>query len=168
MNKTYIGIDNGVTGSIGIIYPDNKYIFFKTPVKIEQSYTKTKQNISRIDIIKLKVLFALYLKNIERENMNVMIERPMVNPTRFKATVSGIRALEATIILMEQLCISYNYIDSKEWQRKLLPKNCKGEELKLASLSVGKRLFPLCEEQIIKQKDADGLLIAEYMRRSDK
>jgi len=56
----------------------------------------------------------------------------------------------------------YEYIDSKEWQKVLLPKGIKGsDELKKASLDIGKRMFPTLK---IK-KDADGLLIAEYLRR---
>jgi hypothetical protein len=44
----------------------------------------------------------------------------------------------------------------------LLPKGIKGsDELKKASLDVGVRLFP----KLPLKKDADGILIAEYMRR---
>jgi hypothetical protein len=86
----------------------------------------------------------------------------MVNSTRFNATLSAIRALEATLIALEESQFPYEYIDSKEWQKLLLPKGLKGsDELKKASLDVGKRMFPELE---IK-KDADGLLIAEFMRR---
>jgi hypothetical protein len=88
----------------------------------------------------------------------------MVNSTRFNATLSAIRALEATLIALERSQFPYEYIDSKEWQKVLLPKGLKGsDELKAASLDIGKRLFPSLD---IK-KDADGLLIAEYMRRRD-
>jgi hypothetical protein len=86
----------------------------------------------------------------------------MVNSTRFNATLSAIRALEATLIALEQAQWPYEYIDSKEWQKELLPKGLKGsDELKNASLDIGKRLFP----ELNIKKDADGLLIAEYLRR---
>jgi hypothetical protein len=40
------------------------------------------------------------------------------------------------------------------------------EELKLASLETGKRLFPMA--RLDGFKDADGLLIAEHCRRTKK
>ena len=49
------------------------------------------------------------------------IERPMVNPKRFEATVSALRALEATLIVLESLNIGKEYCDSKGWQKALLP-----------------------------------------------
>jgi hypothetical protein len=74
-----------------------------------------------------------------------------------------VRALEATLIALEEMEWPYSYIDSKEWQKVMLPSGLKGSDLlKKASLDVGKRLFPTLN---IK-KDADGLLIAEYMRRT--
>lgn len=155
----HIGIDNGVTGSLGIITGETASLH-KTPTFSEQSYTKTKQNITRIDTKKL-----FNLLNFEGGDspihLRCLIERPMVNPGRFKATVSAIRALEATIIVLEQLSIPYEYIDSKEWQRALLPKGCEKEELKKAAVDIAKRLFPSVE----CNGDADGLLIAEYCRR---
>jgi hypothetical protein len=49
----------------------------------------------------------------------------------------------------------------------MFPKGLKGIELKKASMDIGIRLFPHLEEVIIKQKDADGLLIAEWARRNN-
>ena len=48
MSKVFIGIDNGVTGSIGII-TDESSEFFMVPTFSQQSYTKAKANITRID-----------------------------------------------------------------------------------------------------------------------
>ncbi len=93
----------------------------------------------------------------------------MVNPTRFKATTSALRALEATLCVIELLRYPYTYIDSKEWQRELLPSAIKGgPELKKASMQIGCRMFPKHKEKIIKQKDADGILLAEFCRRKFK
>lgn len=103
MVKHYIGIDNGVTGSIGIITVKggSKYsAFIKTPVIKCLSYTKEIQHIHRIDWNVLK-------DNLPTENTTVLIERPMVNPRAFKATQSALRALEATIIVLEMLKIEY-------------------------------------------------------------
>ena len=160
MSKTYIGVDNGTTGSIGIL-ADGKTLYVHTPTKKELSYTKKKQYISRIDTAKLADL----LDEFAMDNAIAILERPLVNPGRFKATVSGVRALEATLIVLEMLKVPYQYIDSKEWQKALLPSGLKGNELKKASLEVGKRLFP--QVDFSGFKDADGLLIAEYARRKN-
>ena len=151
--KNYLGIDNGVTGSIGIIL-DNEYNYFKTPVKKELSYTKTKQWLNRIDFDVLKKDLSIY--NIHL----AVIERPMVNPGRFKATMSAMRALESTQIVLEQLKIPYQWIDSKEWQKAMLPAGLEKEELKEASLQIGTRLFPNIKWDNFD--DADGILIARY------
>ena len=45
MKKVFIGIDNGVTGSMGVI-TENSYNFLKIPVIKELSYTKVKQYIN--------------------------------------------------------------------------------------------------------------------------
>ena len=160
-NKVYIGIDNGVTGSIGII-SDSGSELIPTPVKMEQSYTKAKQNISRIDYLKLFDLLC----NYNSVPTMILIERPMVNPTRFKASASALRALEATLIAVESLGLAYSYIDSKEWQKVLLPSG--SSDLKKDSMDIACRLFPSHSTSIKKHKDGDGLLIAEYCRRKFK
>ena len=164
-DKLYIGIDNGTSGTIGFIY-NNESVFVKTPVRKEQNYTKKKGNISRIVVEQLADIFADVIGKYDTENALCLIERPMVNPTRFKATISAIRALEATLIVLEWMGVPHAYIDSKEWQKELLPIGIKGSpELKRASMDIGIRLFPQHKELIEKHKDADGMLIAEFARR---
>jgi len=160
----FIGIDNGVSGSIGIVpSSDEKDLvpqYLKMPVKKELSYTKVKQWINRIDTLSLFTILNTYISS----KVVLAMERPMINPGRFKATVSAIRALEATLIVIERLGFSYRYLDSKEWQKVLLPSGLESNELKEASLQVGVRLFPKVD--YTKFNDADGLLIAEYLRRT--
>ena len=157
---TIIGIDNGVSGAITVmtnIGAIQTIEHINTPVKKELSYTKKKQWITRVDYPKIR----RFLKGFIDTNMICLIERPMVNPGRHKATLSAMRALECTLIALETLKIPYEYIDSKEWQKALLPKGCgKGPELKKAAEVVAKRLFPS-----MKILNADSLLIAEYARR---
>lgn len=166
MSKIYVGIDNGVTGSIGVIY-NNSYSFKKLPIKSEQSYTKTKQNITRIEFAEMLAELASIKAESLKKNCGIfcLIERPMVNPGRFKATISALRALESVLICLEKVQISFQYIDSKEWQKVLLPKGIEKEQLKKASCDVACRLFPEFKENIIKHKDGDSLLMAEYARR---
>ena len=159
--RAYIGIDNGVSGSIGIIRGEETF-FLNTPTKSELNYTKKKAIITRIDHNLLASILAAY-----KDNCFVILERPMVNPQRFQATTSALRALESTLIVIENLNLPIAYIDSKIWQKMLLPSGIKGsDELKKASMDIGCRLFPQHAENIKKHKDADGMLIAEYCRRT--
>lgn len=171
--KYYIGIDNGVSGSIGILDQDGKVIFFgPTPTKSVISYTKSRvRHMTRIDVRTLNDLLIRVLSlaiNIEKEDAQgnaithyrAFIERPMINPTRFQASLSARASLEATLIVLENLHIPYEYIDSRTWQKVMLPKGVTGEQLKSASHDIGARLFA-----IEHTGDYDGLLIAEWARR---
>lgn len=162
--KLWIGIDNGPTGTIGVIDVEGVPLeFFQTPSIFGQDYTKTKKNISRINSPELFERLQIYAPG-GGIAVIALVERPMVNPTRFVSTVTALRAFEATIVILETLGIPYQFIDSKEWQKELLPKGIKGsEELKKASLDIGKRMFP--KHVISGHKDMDGILIAEYGRR---
>ena len=69
---------------------------------------------------------------------------------------------------LDELCLRYEFIDSRKWQKELLPelkdKKNRHAKLKELSLAVGKRLFPSID--FTGFKDADGLLIAEFARRN--
>lgn len=173
--KSYIGIDNGVTGSIAIINP-NKGLEIghpaicligmrKTPVVLQQNYTKTKKNINRLNIKEMKQILDDWILAGDEVNSLAIIERPMVNPGRFQATLSAMRCMEATLCALESRSIPYMFVDSKQWQKCLLPAGCEKEELKHASHDIGIRLFPSLKEIIDKHGDADSILIAEWARR---
>lgn len=161
MSKIWVGIDNGVSGTIGIVGEGIDPVFVKTPVKKEQDYTKAKKIITRLDYSKFMELFS----GLNKNDVCVVIERVMVNPQRFAATVSALRCHEAELIMIELLGCKHMFIDSKEWQKVMLPKGCSGDELKKASLDIGNRLFPQFEG--LKHPDRDGILIAEYARRKN-
>lgn len=164
-NKLYIGFDNGISGTVGMIF-NNQTWFFLPPTKLEQNYTKKKGNITRIILPELVSIISGLLIKINPESIMCLIERPMVNPKRFQASTSALRALETQLNTVELLQIPYQYEDSKAWQKELLPKGVKGDvALKEASKNIGCRLFPQHAELIKKHKDADGILMAEYCRR---
>lgn len=154
--QSWGGIDNGVTGGITILSRNGTVIVHeKTPVKKCLNYTKKKAFINRIDFDKFKELILQ-----AGSNTHFLIERPMVNPKRWVASVSALRCMEATEIIFEQLQIPYEWVDSGEWQKKLLPSGLKGEaELKLAASEVTKRLYPR-----LKIHNADCLLIALHCK----
>lgn len=162
MRDFVIGIDNGI-GTMGIIGKNGFYNFEETPTMSQQDYTKKKKNITRIDSVEMAKKLSMWIDACGGTNGIVLIERPMVNPQRFLATASALRAHEAILTVVERMGLPHMFIDSKEWQKILLPAGCQKEELKKASLDIGNRLFPL----LIKSsaKDRDGILIAEYGRR---
>lgn len=165
-HKIYCGCDNGTTGTIACVGECGSH-FIETPIIKEQSYTKVKKIISRIDHLSLKQWFLDIMgETYKPSDIIVAIERPMINPMRFQASVSAARSLEATLCVIEDLGIPHFYVDSKSWQTKMLPKGVQGSaELKKASMDIGLRLFPDHESVIRKHKDADGLLIAEWASR---
>lgn len=160
--KYYIGIDNGVSGAVGIVSNDSEPIWFPTPIISELSYTKKKQYITRIDHSKL---YETLSKIVDSKDCLFILERPMINPTRFSASISAARSLESTLIIIESLKKPFEYTDSKFWQNEMLPSGLKDKELKEASKQIGKRLFPQID---FGKCDADAILIAEWARRKNK
>ena len=125
MDKIYIGIDNGVSGSIGIVGGHNQGTSFVTPVKLQQDYTKKQKNLNRLDILCFKGILNEYAHYHDEDNKDLarvaIIERPFVNPMMFQASISAVRCLEAQLCVLESMEISFMFIDSKEWQKALLP-----------------------------------------------
>lgn len=157
------GIDNGVSGSIGIIGETGGVKYLHMPIRRVLEYTKGVRWVNRIDVPKLH---DILVQTVEDQMNAIVLERPLVHPGMFRATMSAMRALEATLIVIEMVGYRYCYIDSKEWQKVLLPHGLKGGELKVASKSVAARLFPKID--LTGFPDADGLLIAEYYSRNWK
>lgn len=160
-HKILIGIDNGVTATIGVVGEGIIPLMMKLPTKKEQNYTKKKDNITRLDAKG----FAKLIGGYDPNDVMVVMERPMVNPTRFKATTSALRCFEAELILIEHFGYAHCFVDSKDWQKVMLPKGVSGDDLKNASLDIGNRLFPYFKD--FKHPDRDGILIAEYARRAN-
>lgn len=158
--KKYIGIDNGVSGAVGIVDDSGYFNWFIMPVISVPNYQKDKHNITRINVPVLKGMLEEY----SLTKCRAFVERPMVNPVRFKASTSALRALEATLIVLESLDIGYSFVDSKAWQKEMLPRGTKGDDLKTMSLGIAKRLWPKID--FPKKSDGDAILIAEYARKN--
>lgn len=168
-----IGIDNGTSGTIGFICGEH-YDFLETPVIVKLDFTKSvKKEIKRLDVDVFCKILNLYKSIAEdvKEPLICYLERPFTNPTLFNTSMLAVRCFEAELTVIESLKIPYVVIDSKAWQKELLPegttakgkdKKSKKNELKFASMEIGIRTFPLAEKTIRKHKDADGLLIARY------
>lgn len=171
MREMYIGIDNGVTGTMAVIVTATGQVRYgATPVKREQDYTKAKKMIGRIDNEGFKSFCWNQKINGGPYSTLAVLERPMKSPNRkfFNTTISAMRCLEAQLIMLEEMEIGRRFVGPKEWQKDMLPTGTKGTAaLKKASMDIGIQLFPQFKLFIEKHGDADGLLIAEWARRKD-
>ena len=165
----FLGIDNGPSGSVGVQEYNVRGMrygmdFFETPTYMLQDYTKAKKRISQLDMRFMRKYLRKYK---EGWNIHIAMERPLVNPQRFNASAVGLRVhqqwLDLFLFLRFPAPVS---LDSKEWQKPFLPVGTSGDELKRSSKEIGMKLFPKHAEAIRKHKDADGMFISEWMRRS--
>ena len=178
MSTVYVGIDNGASGTMGVIYSIGDYKFVKTPVKNCLHWTKEEQHVNRIDYPKFKKMLA-HAKKKSKGRLKVFMERPHSNGKQYKASISGARSGEAMLIALEELDIPYEIISSGDWQKPMFPsvntkrrteknkgkrKTRTDKQTKILSLEVGNKLFPKYKE--FKHPDRDGLLIAEWARRN--
>ena len=164
----YVGIDNGVTGSIGLIVEElGKVIWaesIKTPIIKRRNYTKENKYINCIDYKEV----AKTIDKYKADCVHVAVERPMVNPGRFFQTLSAMRSLEATEVAIgiSSNVESFCYVDSKDWQSDILP-GVEGNDLKPESWIIGISLY----NQILGKysgNDCDGLLIADWLMKGVK
>ena len=159
----YIGIDNGQSGSVGIIGPDG-VAYESIPTQDYLHYGKKgtiSQRLDRAGLSNLLPHFSAPGPWVGYANIHIYIERPFSGKF-INAVVPAHRFFEATIICLEDLQLGYTVVDSREWQAKMLG-NVKGSaNLKKASLLRGLQLYPQLAASIKSQGDADGLLIAHY------
>lgn len=151
----YIGIDNGVSGTVGILDDGEKVVFFKTPVIKSKHYAKSRDMLTRIDRKKLQKLLEPHLPAL------ALIEAPFTNPGMFQATLSNHRSHAEISGVLEDLGITFETVLPRTWQPAVLGDVSGRELLKEASLKKAKELFP---KLIIKAPDADGLTIAVYLK----
>lgn len=159
MSKTYIGIDNGSTGTIGIIAPDGVK-FLETPVVESLHYGKKGGLIKRLDRPAFKTLLA----GLNPVDCIVKIERPFTaGPMMINAMLHAHRFFESTICTLEDLGFGYEVIDSGTWQKAMLGEVKGSPELKKASKLRGIQLYPQFSDLIKKHGDADGILISHFI-----
>jgi hypothetical protein len=152
-----IGIDNGSTGSVGIVGWGNP-VFFNMPTKEAVHYAKSGKIFKRVDVAEL----CFELRRVPHP-VTAFIERPFTgSPMMINAALLAARAHEAVMIALEQLGIGYQTIDSKAWQSALISGVKGSPNLKKASRLKGIQLYPQLADYINHNGDADGLLIAHH------
>lgn len=169
LTTLYVGVDNGVTGWMAALDPRTGALVDLRPVPTYREVKETKAGGFETHIqpdeleqafLDIKAKFGSLETRVK-----VVYERPMINPMRFVATISAVRADEVLRVILARLSLPKVRLDSKQWQAALLPTGLKGPELKKASKDVALRLFPEWRERMAKAKDGDAILIAEFARR---
>lgn len=169
-----IGIDNGSTGTLCSWIINNQIEFIETPAKTELNYQKEINYIDRLD----HGFLTNWLKNIIKRakkiykdelKVIIILERPMVNPQRFDASLNAIRVFEAMLVIIQQLNLNYIVIDSKQWQHYYFGKDTQFIDLKIESLKKGIEIInalhiknEIITDLIKKHGDADALLITKF------
>lgn len=158
--STIIGVDNGCSGSVGIIRDGVAVHFGPVPTQDYLHYGKKGTISQRLDRMALDKILLWDAAN-SGFAARVYVERPFTaGPRMMNAAISAARFFEATIITLEDLGLGYEVIDSGVWQKPILG-NVKGSaELKHASKLRGQQMYPQFKDAITKQGDADALLIA--------
>lgn len=162
---TTIAIDNGVTGSIAIMGPDGDF-FEPVPTK-EQLMGKAGKVVRRIDHQELSRMIVMRLAPYgTNAGPRAYIERPFTGSAMMiNTTVLSARAHEAVSIVLEQLGIGCETVDSKPWQAAMLGAIKGSPALKKASMLRGMQMFPAHAQAIKEHGDADSLLMAAYYHK---
>lgn len=156
--------DNGTTGTIGWRYGCTTHEMIEVPVKKRASFHKSPRSTTVIDVNALETALRDMLDRAKVKPCDVIAyrERPMINPKRWQASMSASRADEAETIVLERMGIEYHYVDSKAWQRHILPSSGKkgttSDILKAESKDIGCKMFNHLSTIINKHGDADGIL----------
>lgn len=157
-----VGIDNGPSGSIGLIEMKDmmKFVeFHKVPTIKYLNYQKSRaKHITRLDHVSFSLMLQSWVNRAGKQSLTILIEKPVGNKF-LQSMISGARFLEAMLVCLEKLSLGYEIIGAQEWQKVMIPKT-KPKETKKVSLEVAKKLYPQIDYS--KFDDADGLMIAEY------
>lgn len=160
-----IGLDNGTTGSLAV-YDTNLNIMamHNLPVKNGLDYTKKAKHITRIDHPGMCELLT-QIKSGTNNDIHVYMEKPFTGGAMFmQNSIKAFRCFEAELIALEECEIGYTVINSKDWQKHIIPKGIKGsKELKKAALEIARRLYPYLSEKL-NLGNADSVLIAHHFK----
>lgn len=149
--STYIGIDNGVSGSIGILRDGVPELIHAREYTRPKAKRKGSLECDPFAITKI-------LEDAKPDG--VVLERPFRGQFR-NTEVSAAHFDSVVRTILETRGIPFIQVDSKKWQGPLLG-IVKAGETKHTSLSLGKRRWPALAAQIEDQGDADALFMAVH------
>lgn len=156
--------NSGTTGTVGWLGYRGMSKMVEIPVKKRTSFHKVPHSMTVIDVEELERRICYWMDWGYTEPAAVIAyrERPVINPKRWSESLTAIRADEAVTIMLERMGIKYQYVDSKAWQRHILPSFGKAgttsDMLKAESKDIGLKMFKSLSDIIEKHGDADGIL----------
>jgi hypothetical protein len=165
-----VGIDNGQSGSVGILtgssarfepVPTEPYLHYGKKGTIGKRLLRKGHGGLHGLIWGACPLLPDQVTQVNPDLVRVYIERPFSGKF-MNAVLPAHRFFEATIIVMEDLGLGYEVVDSGPWQKAMLGNVTGSAELKKASKLRGIQMYPQFRDFITKHGDADGLLMARY------
>lgn len=152
MDKIYIGIDPGQTGAAAFL--------FESLGTADGSFFDY-QDFEIIPILKT-LQQEKYIFKAAIEKVSAMPKQGVASSFKF-GTNFGIWQGR-----LEALQIPFVFVTPRKWQKEVFDSMAQGDRKEM-SLNLARRLFPWADLRLKKHHNrADALLIAEWLRRTDK
>jgi hypothetical protein len=161
MSKSYIGIDNGVSGALALLTSEGAIETLAMPLQ------KTRKG-NEIDVV--EVWRKMKIWTFEYHDVTVVIEEPG-GSTSAKAATSMAGAFHSIRAIMMILGLPLIRITPPQWQKPFL--KCKTGDTKPVALQMAKSLYPsldLRASDKCRVPDSgivDALLIATWAKRNN-
>jgi len=152
MEKIYIGIDPGQTGAIA----------FLTPIENNNIVIDFEDSLLALSLMLANTRSPHYFLYAAIEKVSSMPKQGVASSFKF-GTNFGIWQGR-----LEALQIPFVFVTPRKWQKEVFDSMAQGDRKEM-SLNLARRLFPWADLRLKKHHSrADALLIAEWLRRTDK
>lgn len=180
----FLGIDNGVTGAVGVINSEPWEIampgkasvkVYKTPVR------KTLVGRRKVSVYETSGMFGILESAVAHEDRAFCVlehaqpmSRWVLDPTtkkkvkRTEGVVSVARYIEGFGIwqgMLVAMQIPFEIVHPKVWQKTMLLNDTSRQHKKSDSVARANRLFPDLRLTPSRHNEADAVCMAEYARR---
>lgn len=168
---TYVGIDNGCSGAVGILHPDRSFNIFPMQTWAQEKRGKTKAGKTKADTFVDEVWLDELLAKIEGPFHVICEAAQKFSPGKL-ALISTWSCFAAIRAVLKIRRYKFTAVNPSMWQRDML-KGCIAGETGPASIAAAKAIFPnvslLRSARCTTDCDgmSDALLIAEWGRRNN-
>ena len=160
-DKTFIGIDPGLSGAVAVIDPKGSVLFFDTPTTLVSSKS-SRRSYAPSNMVNLLSVIGHETGSVF---LHVGIERQQAMPKQgVSSTFSTGYGFGLWIGILASLSLPYTIVDPRAWKKKTMAGM--GKE-KGASIIRATQLYPASVKWLERKKDhnrADALLIADYIK----
>lgn len=151
---TFVGIDPGITGAIGVLFPDGRAEVHDIPTVVSGKGTVKRE----IDAHALAGLLDLFI------GKRAVLERTSAMPGQGVASMFSMGVSRGVILgVLGALAVPYVEVQPARWKAYF---NLLGAD-KDRSRTIALQLFPECAPQLARKKDhnrAEALLLARYLQ----